>query len=755
MSLAMSQLNKIAEWRYEKKPTSRGYNMRTLAVDVGLLSGGKPAAVAASAASQPRAGAAPAAAQPPASAAPTAARGFSEKPVSAEMRKKFVGGKGFGLKLLWDATAPATKWDDPENEIVIAMGPVCGNTNYPGSGKSLVVSLSPLTGIPIDSNVGGYFGPFLKFSGFDALELSGKAARDLIIFVNGDEGLVQIFESPEGLESDTHILAEKLTRAFAASEADADLAAVSVVSAGRGAEHSLLGLLNFSLYDRRRGGCRVKQAGRGGIGTVFRNKGIKALVCRYSTLSQDSNGAADPAAVQRLGLKLHREIVREDEKQCKMRKAGTAHLMEVMNDYDLLPVQNHRFGQDPSGPKLASWVWEKLFSQGLPDGCWYGCTLACAHAVDHFELKTGPYAGQKVCVDGPEYETAAGVGSNLAVWDPEGILEINFYCDTYGVDTISVGTISSFLMECWEYGILNEARSGGVILEWGNWRGVCELLHQMAEGKGFGVIAGRGVRYMAAFLASQYGADPQLMADIALQGKGLEQSQYISKESLAQQGGYYLTNKGPQHDEAWLIFMDMVNNRIPTFEQKAEALHYFPMFRTWFGLQGLCKLPWNDIEPADNARWSEPNKVPEHVDNYRELYTAITGEPLSWPELIRQSERVYNFQRVFNLRAGHGRRADDYPPYRAMGPVTEKEYLSRAERYDKQIREKMSLDPAAMTLEEKMAAQRRYREAQYESLVDAVYKRRGWTSDGIPTPEHLIEIGMDLPEVLEVVRSHI
>ena len=737
MSLTMNTLRRIAEWRYEKKPLSRGYNMRTLAIDLGAISGGKPGLALAG---KPRA---------------ASNAGFSEKPVSAEMKKKFVGGKGFGLRLLWDGTKPSTKWDDPENEIVIAMGPVCGNTNYPGSGKSLVVSLSPMTGVPIDSNVGGYFGPFLKFSGFDALELTGKSERDLIVFLNGDAGTVEIFESPEGLESDTHILADKLTHAFAASEAETDLASVSVVSAGRGAEHTVLGLLNFSLYDRRRGGCRVKQAGRGGIGTVFRNKGIKALVCRYSTLAQDSNGAADPAAVQRLGLKLHREIVKEDDKQCKMRRIGTAHLMEVMNDYDLLPVQNHRYGQDPRGPEVASWVWEKLFSQGLPDGCWYGCTLACAHAVDNFKLQTGPYADQKVCVDGPEYETAAGVGSNLAVWEPEGILEINFYCDTYGIDTISIGTICSFLMECWEYGILNEERTGGVNLEWGNWRAVCELMHQMAEGKGFGMLAGRGVRFMAEYLTSQYGADPQLMKDIALHGKGLEQSQYISKESLAQQGGYYLTNKGPQHDEAWLIFMDMVNNRIPSFEQKAEALHYFPMFRTWFGLQGICKLPWNDIEPADNARWDEPNKVPEHVGNYRELYTAITGEPLSWPELIVQSERVYNFQRVFNLRCGHGLRADDYPPYRAMGPVTEKEYLSRAERYDKQLREKVGVDPAAMSLAEKVAAQRAYREARYESLVDAVYKRRGWTNDGVPTPEHLAEIGMDLPEVLEVVRKHI
>jgi aldehyde:ferredoxin oxidoreductase len=177
------------------------------------------------------------------------------------------------------------------------------------------------------------------------------------------------------------------------------------------------------------------------------------------------------------------------------------------------------------------------------------------------------------------------------------------------------------------------------------------------------------------------------------------------------------------------------------------------MFRTWFGLQGLCKLPWNDIEPADNAKWAEPNKVPEHVDNYRELYAAMTGEPLSEDELIRQSERVYNFQRVFNLRMGHGRRQDDYPPYRAMGPVTEKEYLSRQERYDGQLAAKQGLDPEKMSLSEKMAATRKYREAQYESLVDAVYARRGWTNDGIPKPEYLAELGMDLPELLEVLKA--
>ena len=575
----------------------------------------------------------------------------------------------------------------------------------------------------------------------------------MIIYIDGDEGKIQVFEAPAELESDTHLLAEQLTHAFAANEEDYQH--VAVVSTGRAAEHTWLGLLNFSLYDKRRKGIRVKQAGRGGIGTVFRDKKIKALVCKFSHVTQNENRAADPAALQRIGLKLHREIMKHDDEQSKMRKVGTAHLMEIMNDYDLLPVKNHRYGQDKDAIGLASWVWQKYFTQGMPDGCWYGCTLACAHAVDHFELKTGPYKGKKVVVDGPEYETAAGVGSNLAIWDPEGVIEINFYCDTYGIDTISFGTIVGFLMECWEYGILNEARTGGLKLEWGDWKAACELLHQMAEGKGFGVLAGRGTRYLAQYFATNFGADPQLMKDIALNGKGLEQSQYLSKESLAQQGGYYMTNKGPQHDEAWLIFMDMVNNQLPTFEKKAEALHYFPMFRTWFGLQGLCKLPWNDIEPADNAKWPEPNKVPEHVDNYRQLYQAVTGEPLTWDELIRQSERIYNFQRIFNLRMGYGKRNEDYPPYRAVGPVTEAEYLSRQERYDKQLKEKIGLNPESMTLQEKMAATRKWREQQYESLLDAVYKRRGWNNNGIPTPEHLKAIGMDLPELLEVVQKHL
>jgi aldehyde:ferredoxin oxidoreductase len=327
-------------------------------------------------------------------------------------------------------------------------------------------------------------------------------------------------------------------------------------------------------------------------------------------------------------------------------------------------------------------VWKNRFTQGIPDGCWYGCTLACSHAVDNYTVRTGPYKGQAVSVDGPEYETIGGVGSNCGIFDPDAILELNFYCDTYGIDTISFGTLTGFVMECYEAGILNKEITSGLELNFGNAEAAIELLHQMGRGEGFGAIAGQGIRRMKQIFAEEYGADPAFLQDIGMEAKGLEYSEYVSKESLAQQGGYGLASKGPQHDEAWLIFMDMVNNQIPTFEDKAEALHYFPMWRTWFGLNGFCKLPWNDISPPDNAETDEPAKVPEHVQNYVELFVGVTGreDVKSGEDLIRMSESVYNFQRVFNLRVGFGTREHDAIPYRSVGPVTVEEYESRAAR---------------------------------------------------------------------------
>ncbi|HNY09255.1 MAG TPA: aldehyde ferredoxin oxidoreductase N-terminal domain-containing protein, partial [Tenuifilaceae bacterium] len=191
----------LKSWSYQWKPLFRGYTDKTLYINVGNNE-------------------------------------VMEKPVPPEVKEKFIGGKGYDLRLLWDATKPTTKWNDPENEIVISSGPIGGITQYSGTGKSIVCTISPQTDIVIDSNVGGFFGPFLKFSGFDAIEIQGKAKRDVIIYIDGITHKVELFEAPAE-PIDSHVLGEVLSEMFANDEADKKN--IGIVSTGVAAEHSLFG----------------------------------------------------------------------------------------------------------------------------------------------------------------------------------------------------------------------------------------------------------------------------------------------------------------------------------------------------------------------------------------------------------------------------------------------------------------------------------------------------------------------------------
>jgi aldehyde:ferredoxin oxidoreductase len=703
----------IAEFDYELRELDKGYNNRTLYINI----------------SEGR---------------------IESKPVDEKMKEIFTGGKGFDLWLLWNGLpkGKAVKWDDAENELCIACGPLGGTPLYPGSGKSIVASVSPLTQMIMDSNVGGHFGPFLKYAGWDALEIQCKAESDIVIFIDGTSGKV-IIESAEGLPEESHLLADELSKKYGGD----DWKRISVVSSGPGADNTKFGCLNFSWYDAPKKKVRYKQAGRGGLGTVFRDKKIRALVAKSPKIDAKSNNPADMDALKEVARAHSNEIRTLDPKQNEMAVVGTTHLIPIMNEFDLLPVKNFKFGSHPEAKNIGAKVYREKFASGF-DGCWLGCSVACSHGVPEYIPKTGPFAGQKVFVDGPEYETIAGCGSNCGIFDPDAIVEMNFYCDTYGIDTISTGTSIAFAMECYEMGLIDKNATGGLDLKFGNSQAALQITHQMAKGEGFGKILGQGIRSMKKLFEEKYGCDPKILNDIGMEAKGLEYSEYVTKESLAQQGGYGLALKGPQHDEAWLIFLDMVHNLMPTFEQKAEALHWFPMFRTWFGLCGLCKLPWNDIVPEDNKGTQDPAKVIKHVEWYAKYFSAVTGRQSSPSDLILMSERVYNFERIFNLRLGMGQREQDTIPYRSMGPVTVEEYESRSERYDKQLKEVIGFDPEGKSTQEKMQALRDYREGCYESLKDAVYKRRGWNENGIPTKDKVKELGIDFPDILELIEKY-
>lgn len=198
-------------------------------------------------------------------------------PVTQQMKDLWVGGKGFDLWLMFQEIDQNTKWDSPENTIAFSSGPLGGTTSFPGSGKTLVTAISPTTHSIMDCNVGGYFGPYLKFCGFDALAIVGKAAEESVVVIDATTGMVTIERAPE--ESiDAHLVCEELTEMYANSELDKRN--ISVVCAGRGAGNTYMGVLNFSFYDWRRRVARIKQAGRGGIGTVLRDKKLKALVVK-------------------------------------------------------------------------------------------------------------------------------------------------------------------------------------------------------------------------------------------------------------------------------------------------------------------------------------------------------------------------------------------------------------------------------------------------------------------------------------------
>ncbi|MFX1533643.1 MAG: aldehyde ferredoxin oxidoreductase C-terminal domain-containing protein, partial [Promethearchaeota archaeon] len=477
----------LAEFKYDLKPIQKGYNMRTLYVNLST-------------------------------------KEIKSKPVSEEMKELFIGGKGFDLWLLWNSLPwdKTVKWDDPENEVCIACGSLGGTPVYPGSGKSIAVSISPLTGSVIDSNMGGYFGPYLKFAGWDAIEIQGRAETDVIVVVDGQFGRVYIEDAAPDLPNEAYAMADALHEKYG----DGDKNDVSLVNTGFGAENSLFGCLNSTWFDRKRKTVRYKQAGRGGIGTVLRNKKVKAIVARNGGISLNKNAPADKDRVRKVGREHSSEIRVLDPKQNEMATIGTAHLVTIMNDYDLLPTKNFQYGSHPDAPKIGAESYRKRFDPGSTC-CGPCCAVSCSHIVKDFVPTTGPYKGQKVFVDGPEYETIAGCGSGWGVFDPDFVIEVNFYADAYGLDTISLGTSVAFVMECYERGLITKTHTGGLDLRFGNAEAALELLHQIARNEGFGKIVGQAIRRMKKIFTEEFGIDEagqKLMQDIGMEAKGLEYS---------------------------------------------------------------------------------------------------------------------------------------------------------------------------------------------------------------------------------------
>jgi aldehyde:ferredoxin oxidoreductase len=676
-------------------------------------------------------------------------RKITVRELPVDFKHKYVGGRGYALKIIWDSTTRKTRYDSPDNVLVMASGPLGNEPGFPGTGKFIVGTISPLTDTFVDSNVGGHFGPLLKLAGFDAVAVSGVADDEVVIVVDGDAGTISIATAPSyDRETDTGnvLFGDRLLRELNGGEYSDCLAAVT---AGEGACNTRFGIVSSLYFDRKRNRIRSKQAGRGGTGTVMRSKKLRAIVVRSSLSRANGNNAVDKEAVRQAGSLLKKVISGSDPQQLYLSAWGTTVLSEYMDKFFIFPVRNFQYGQDPESPNLFAQVFlDRYFSKKIPDGCYYGCNLACAKGAENVELTRGPNRGQKVSVDGPEYETIGAVCC-MGIFDPHYVMEYNWYCDEYGLDTISTGVTIAFFMECFQRGFLT-AEDTGYELQFGDIAAADRLLHEIGRGTGFGEIAGQGVargkRWVAGKYAAKNGyAEEDIITELAKFGmevKGLEFSMYSTKESLAQQGGYGFALKGPQHDEAWLIFIDQVHKELPTFVQKADALRWFPLIRTWFNATGLCKLPWIDVRNPEAANTAEPSKNVPTLNYYVSYLNATTGSNKKLEDVLDDSERLYILQKLINLRHGKGTRASDQIPLRAMGPVYINEYEFRAEFYEEWLKAQEGIEALPGSMEGKHRLLMEKRVEAYQRLCDIVYEKKGFTLEGIPKRETVEKFGL-------------
>jgi aldehyde:ferredoxin oxidoreductase len=613
---------------------------------------------------------------------------------------------------------------------------------FPGTGKFIVGTISPLTDTFVDSNVGGHFAPLLKLCGFDALAVSGVSKTDVILIVDADEGVVFIAEAPSfGDDADFGGLSygESLVKAFNKGELGENTAAVTT---GIGARNTRFGIINSLFYDKRRKRMRCKQAGRGGTGTVMLAKGLKAIIVRSSLPRVQANNPVDKDGVRESGADLKKILSKMDPQQLRLSSWGTPVLTEYMNKFHILPVNNYQYGSHPDASRVFADVFlDRYLAKNIPDGCYMGCNLACAKGAENVALKRGPQAGRQVGIDGPEYETVAAATA-MGVFEPQFVMEYNWYCDEYGLDTISMGVTASFLMECVQRGYLS-AKDVGYELSWGDAEAAHRLLHETARGEGFGKVCGQGVHRAKEWVAERCSirsglSYEEIMAELdkfAMEVKGLEFSMYVPKETLAQQGGYGFALKGPQHDEAWLIFIDQVHKEIPTFEDKAVALKWFPLIRTWFNAVGLCKLPWIDVRHPEAANTNNPAQNQPTLEYYVKYLNATVGCNKTLQDVLDDSERLQILQKLINLRQGKGTRSSDLIPLRAMGPAYMNEYEARAEYYDTWLKEQVGEERFPDEKEERHRLIIELRQQAYQNLCDAVYQEKGYNLDGVPLPK--------------------
>ena len=575
-------------------------------------------------------------------------KSIRREPLPPELYNQYLGGRGLGVKLLFDNLAPRTDAMSPANLLVFAVGPSTA-TSVPTAGRFVVITKSPTTGTIFDSHAGGYFGAQLRRAGFAAVIFHGKSDNPVYLWINDDE--VEIRDASKIWGKDTYATTDALLE-----ETDPKAQVACIGPAGEN-----LGLMAAIMTDKHRA------AGRGGVGAVMGSKNLKAIVAKGTGTA----GVHDPERLKTAVERSRRLIKKNAITNKSLPVYGTPVLVSVANELGMLPTNNFQEGtfndaEGVSGEKLL-----ERFSAGTYH-C-HGCPIGCG--------RVSMIQGKKV--GGPEYESLWALGPQCGINDLEWIVIANDRCNALGLDTISTGSTIGAAMELVQRGKLDAP------LNFGDTTGVLEVIEDMAHMRGLGAEMSEGSKR----LTERYGAP-----ELAMQAKGLELPAYDPRGAQGHALGYATSNRGGCHLRSYLIGPEVLGSPVLVDRDrpdgKADLVMLYQDLSAAMDCMVVCRFT--------NFAWT--------VDDYAEMLSAGTGIEFGGRDLLRLGERIYNLERLFNLREGFTAKDDTLPP-RFFTPLPE--------------------------------GGSRNRVVHLEEMLKEYYELRGWDKEGRPTKATLKKL--DIP----------
>lgn len=629
---------------------------------------------------------------------------ITQKPVDSDVALWFIGGSGFGIRMLIGMDADMDPLG-PRNAIMLATGPLTG-TPVPTSSRLEVSTISPLTGHLGIANVGGYFGPALRRAGFDAVVIRGKAEEPVYLWIDGGRaeirdashlwGRYDIWEFEEVIKQD---LGE-------------DVKALSIGPAGEN-------LVRYATLTTD----KVHTAARCGVGTVFGSKNLKAVVARGS--------AKVPVARPEEFLERVREVGRwilEDDGLEPTVRWGTLPRLRPALEFGYLPGRNFQTGYFPNFDETRGFAAARKYIAPSIAPC-HACPIRC---YNHIRVKEGPYAGLDL-LGGyttilSEFAAKCDIGNLPAVWKCEELSQ------RYGLDCISVASCIAFAQELYQRGIITKTDTDGLELRWGNERAVMELLRKIAYREGFGDVLADGVIRAAARLGRGSEAYAYTIKGMEISScdprsgpwfwrigyitspRGGDNVKTTHRGEGAPSAAEIKEKYGISEDEYHKRFVDRIDMPSAVKEKvygnppriSADKLEGKVHMTKWFeelsALQdalGVCKF--------GNSR------VNLGATHYSRLLSALTGVDRSPEELLLVGERIFNLQRVFLGWRGFSRKDDNWPERFYREPLPEGPGKGLVLSHD-----------------------------VIDRILDEYYELRGWDKiTGLPTEDKLKELGLD------------